>query len=171
MKQTYIPILLFAFLSIGLLLVHTTTYERKVSAAPLDTGTPTLTPTLTPTATNTLGPCQKSPKAPKLIAPSTGARVNQQKVLLDWNSVKCNPQYSVVVHKSSKTGLIVDSKTRSKTQYTTKSLPRGFKYFWNVTACTTGGCTTSGWHNFFINRPTPTPTRPPKPTNTPPAGG
>src|SRR5581483_1552123 len=71
----------------------------------------------------------------------------------------------------SKTGLIVDSKTRSKTQYTTKSLPRGFKYFWNVTACTTGGCTTSGWHNFFINRLTPTPTRPPKPTNTPPAGG
>lgn len=163
--------------------IQTLTPTNTPTTTATETGTPTFTatstrtvaptrvlPTVAPSPTNTLGPCEVQPKAPKLVAPLKGAKFfNSQTIFLKWKKVGCKPSYTVQVRRDSKNGRIVASKTLRKKEYMTKPLAPAHTYYWNVTACTKGGCTASAFRKFSLYAPTPTvrPTSKPPPTNTP----
>lgn len=146
----------------------TPTETRTVTETATLTSTPTLTlaPTLTP------DPCSFAPNLPKLVSPSNGATVQQQNVFLDWRKVPCNPSYTVQVRKGSRNGTIVFSRSGLKrTDKTTKTLAKGFTYFWQVFACNAADCTPSKFRRFVIPapstpKPSPTPTGQPNATAT-----
>jgi predicted outer membrane repeat protein len=96
-------------------------------------------------------PCSAPPPKPPLVAPVNSAKVTTPQVVLDWAGPDCVGKFSVIVRRDSKTGLTVFTKDKIKaTQVTTTALARNKTYFWQVTGCFKGVCTTSVWGKFKV---------------------
>ncbi len=92
--------------------------------------------------------CQTAPSAPSLLSPKNKATVKPRKVILDWNDVPCVQSYIVVVRHGSKTGSIVQiARDLRASTFTTKTLHRGWTYYWEVKAVGDSGKTTSAWRH------------------------
>lgn len=95
-------------------------------------------------------PCAGAPTAPLVLAPAHKAKL-QGKVTLDWSGPDCATRFSVIVRQGSKSGNIVFDRPKiNNTQVTPTSLPTGFKFFWQVTACNDTGCTPGPWSKFKL---------------------
>lgn len=95
--------------------------------------------------------CLFKPGKPELLKPAKGAHVAKERVALDWNDPLCGPFFLVQVYQDSKDGKKVDEAVPLfVSQYTTKTLAKGHKYFWRVETCSESGCARSKWFNFTI---------------------
>ncbi len=108
---------------------------------------PSRTPTST--ATPTVGKCKN---APALLGPPDNATVPTMQVGLDWSDLKCAAWYEVVVKQGSTGGKTVDQNAKlAESQYTTKPLATGQKYYWRMRGCSEAGCGPwSGYWSFQV---------------------
>jgi hypothetical protein len=96
-------------------------------------------------------PCVAAPTLPNILVPSDKEKLVTTNVLLDWTGPDCATDFTVVVRRGSKTGRLVFRQGGiTETEFTTPPLPRGRKYFWQLIACNTSGCTTTDWRSFKI---------------------
>ncbi len=91
-----------------------------------------------------------SPEAPSLTSPRTNAHIGRR-VTLDWGDVSCASTYNLIVRIDSRKGSIkIRGQNLALSQYTTKTLVRHHKYYWQVSACDSGVCRKSSWRSFSV---------------------
>lgn len=92
------------------------------------------------------------PLVPEIFVPMDGSKVKQTKVNLRWQrNIDCYGKFKLVVKQDSPKGKKVDGvKDLLAFQYTTKALPKGKSYYWQLVFCNPGGCAKSGWNQFHI---------------------
>jgi len=98
--------------------------------------------------------CAGAPPAPTLLTPLDKEVRTLSDVVFDWSGPDCASGFDIVIRRGSKTGRIVHSfgGIWPNTQFSISDLPRGRKYFWQVTACNAAGCTAGAWRSFKITR-------------------
>jgi hypothetical protein len=83
--------------------------------------------------------------------PAYGSTTRYTRVTLDWRSVACASRYELVLRKDRSTGPVITQQTNlTASAYTTVPLARG-RYYWQVRACSRGGCGnwSAAWY-FFV---------------------
>ncbi len=124
-----------------------TATATQTATATATTPGQTPTATATPSRTGTADPCEATkPAAPTLVSPANGGKVNKRAVALDWNDVPCATKYKIVVKMFNAQGEQVVRKKSQASEFVTVPLERKLKYFWQIKACNSKGCTASdGW--------------------------
>lgn len=133
---------LFSIPALGATMYADASSVPKPAASMPEPAVPTLGPTV--------AACPDKPAAPQLLAPANGSAFRSRSATLDWKNVTCAASYFVSVKKDSVFGTIADTSSLYPSVYTTKSLPAGHTYVWNVLACNARGCKGSVWFTFTL---------------------
>lgn len=95
--------------------------------------------------------CAAKPSSPHLNTPADGGTSSKRRVLLDWDDVTCATKYRVVVRIGSQKGARADKDNKlAASRFKTVKLDKNQSYFWRVRACSSAGCSKSGWRTFSI---------------------
>lgn len=85
------------------------------------------------------------PPPPTLLWPKNGARVSTQRPKLDWSASPGATSYKIELRKTSTSGTKTQA-TTTLSEYKTKKLAKGTRYYWRVAACNAAGC--SAWTKY-----------------------
>lgn len=96
--------------------------------------------------------CLGKPDKAALLGPENDSKQNPGKITFTWNPVNCAATYQVQIRLASPDGeLVVESKSLTKTQFSTQKLEKGKTYFWRVLACNADAkCSGSEWWTFKV---------------------
>ena len=94
--------------------------------------------------------CPTKPTAPGVLYPPNNDVIDGRKFVLDWSDVDCAATYNLKVKNMSTGQIIVDKKGLAASKFKIKDLERTNKYWWQVSACNSIGCTKAPKSRFSI---------------------